>query len=60
LFVGYASIALAPFIAGMISDYSTTRIALMGIALGGLAVALIARNVAIVERAPEHPIPSAA
>jgi MFS family permease len=59
LFVGYASIAIAPFIAGMISDYSTTRIALMGIALGGLAVALIARNVTIAHAPHDEVVPSA-
>jgi MFS family permease len=49
LFMGYAGIAIAPFIAGLISTYASTRVALIGIALGGLAVAFISRRVAVDE-----------
>ncbi len=58
LFVGYAGIAMAPFIAGLISDYASTRVALSGVALGGLAVAFVARQISIGISAHPEPLAS--
>jgi MFS family permease len=44
LLMGYAGIALAPFVAGFFSTYASTRVALLGVALGGIAVVFIARQ----------------
>jgi MFS family permease len=44
LLTGYLGIAIAPFVAGFFSTYASTRVALLGVAVGGLAVAFIARQ----------------
>jgi fucose permease len=44
LLMGYLGIAIAPFVAGFLSTFASTRVALLGVALGGLAVILVARQ----------------
>jgi fucose permease len=56
LLMGYLGIAIAPFVAGFFSTFASTRIALLGVALGGFAVVLVARRLAeFSSRIAPHP-----
>lgn len=60
LLVGYAGIAVAPFLAGMVSTFASTRIALAGVAFGGLAVVVVARRIVneIRQHSAQPPVPA--
>lgn len=57
LLMGYLGIAIAPFVAGFLSTYASTRVALFGVALGGLAVIFVARQLSAIT---SHPPPDLA